>query len=255
MATCIGFRSQWLWHSRRPRSSPRKPSTNTLLSQHIDQYRPSDDRCVKENVWMLTIQPVARQRSPRAGARIQLGEPGHTRASAEAGSGAALIPTQANHILFRQWSRSDATHFATQHVDELRQLIDARRAQPIADARDFAVLHGSEFVDGEGPHAATQPGLSKQDRASVVKRYQQRYKQKQWPTKHERDACAANIKEPFHRAIPVRAKLPRAQRHPCASRGSARLPAPAARAAICAGGSPHPTTARISSSRRYRPGA
>src|SRR6266851_5282703 len=74
------------------------------------------------------------------------------------------------------WSRADQIHVATDDIDELRQLIESKSAQPRSDPGDAVEivlspfrdrvlnrLHGSEFDEMEGSRSPSQPCLAEQD--------------------------------------------------------------------------------------------
>src|SRR5262245_12021205 len=78
--------------------------------------------------------------------------------------------------------RSDDRHIAKQHIEELRQFVNAGFTQPFADGGDaritlrglydaFAIFenaHGPEFVDDELPAVEAAPPLPEDNRACRV---------------------------------------------------------------------------------------
>ena len=67
-----------------------------------------------------------------------------------------------------QRARADGAHLAAQDVDELRQLVEPRRSQDAAGARDAAVAHRSKLQDREAAPASTEPLLTEKERKAIV---------------------------------------------------------------------------------------
>jgi hypothetical protein len=83
-------------------------------------------------------------------------------------------PTEPRDVVRRQGAGPDEAHVAAQDVRELRQLVQARRPKPSTDACDFAVAHGTKFVDPEWPAVPSDTRLQEQDGAAVVEQNQER---------------------------------------------------------------------------------
>src|SRR5688572_28247497 len=98
----------------------------------------------------------------------ELRQPGETRAAGPAEIERAIAPAKPDDVIQRQRPRTDRAHVAAQHVDELRELVEASGAQDAAGPRDLPVAHRSELQDVERPAAMAHPLLTKQDRRTVV---------------------------------------------------------------------------------------
>ena len=115
--------------------------------------------------------------------------------------------------------RADQVHFAAQHVDELRQLVEPETAQPLSDARDaIAVVarpfggrplrrpHRAEFEQPQRPAAQSDAMLHEEDRARRIEldgQRDQREERRQQDKANERDAQAQRMPEgEIHMALP-----------------------------------------------------
>ncbi len=94
-----------------------------------------------------------------------------------------LVPLPAE-----QRARTDENHVALEHVQQLRQFVEAGFAHPSADARQTRIgavgrreavgvgvdAHGAELVEGETPAAKADAFLAEDGRAGEVARHQNR---------------------------------------------------------------------------------
>ena len=54
-----------------------------------------------------------------------------------------VVPAEPLDVLLSQRPRPDHAHFTSQHIDELRQLVDASAAQPATDPGDMLLAHAA----------------------------------------------------------------------------------------------------------------
>ena len=117
-------------------------------------------------------------------------------------------------------SRADDAHVALQHVEQLRQLVDAGHADDAADAGDAIVVargravavevarldvHAAELEDLERLVVSPQPSLREQHRAAALQPDRDRDEDQQRRQRHHRRAGQHQV----HRAL----LHPRAERH------------------------------------------
>jgi hypothetical protein len=84
-------------------------------------------------------------------------------------------------VLHEQRPRSDETHIAAQHVEQLRQLVDRRRSQPPAKRRETAMVrqqvplgvaltgHRAKFQELERPIVETGANLPEEHRPAETR--------------------------------------------------------------------------------------
>src|SRR5207253_7986800 len=101
------------------------------------------------------------------------------------------------HRTDRSWA--DETHIAAEHVDELRDLVELRGLQPLADARELALRAAHEFFPEvrseprlciaskrpelqhrEHPAASTDPGPPVEHRAATRGQHDQGDRDRKW---------------------------------------------------------------------------
>ena len=136
-------------------------------------------------------------------------------------------------------SRTDERHVASENVDELRQLVEARPAQPASDARDGvralelvevvlsrerrrahdllqvlpvrrrvrAVTHRPELEESELAHIHAEPGLPEEDASGRVTPDEDRDQKHQRGAKREQDEGADEVERTLQEA--GRARHPR----------------------------------------------
>jgi hypothetical protein len=101
---------------------------------------------------------VARRSRP-----YHLREARQSRRDAPAEIACGIHPSQLPDIGFHQRPRPYGTQFPHEHVDELRQLIEARGAQQPADGGHLLIPHRAELEDRERTPSAAEPRLAEQE--------------------------------------------------------------------------------------------
>ena len=90
---------------------------------------------------------------------------------------AALECVVVGHLLREGGARADQAHFADEHVPQLRQLVEARCTEHLADRRCAVRVgpacirgraHGAELGDHEWSTVAARPDLSEQNGSSYT---------------------------------------------------------------------------------------
>src|SRR6185503_2171018 len=147
--------------------APEQEAPRARLSERVDHERHRDDPGVEGQRLPLCVAPI--QREPLGGrSRRELGEAGEAGRERPARRGVIVEPAVAQRVLARHRSRPDGAEIAAQDVEELRQLVEAGRAQQPSRARHALVAHGAELEDLERLLQTPEPPLPEEQRPSVI---------------------------------------------------------------------------------------
>ena len=120
-----------------------------------------------KQILALQVQPVQSSCSTQGRPGKQLRQAGDSRVGREPPVMRLIVPTEPLDILLSQRPRPDHAHFTSQHIDELRQLVDAGAAEPATDPGDVLLAHAAELEDRKRLALAPDSRLCKERRAAV----------------------------------------------------------------------------------------
>ncbi len=105
-----------------------EPALHAPLAEHAHRGRYEDDAEIAAEPADAHVATVQEPRYARAAPGVDLSEADDTGANAPAHGMTLRRPCEAHDVGPRQRPRPDEAHVAAQHVDELRQLVEARGA-------------------------------------------------------------------------------------------------------------------------------
>src|SRR6185295_4554202 len=144
------------------------PPPYVALAGDIHGERQRDQAQVEHQTLTLQVQPVEPPRGTRRRPGQQLRQPGDARVRREPPVMRRVVPAEPLDVLLSQRSRSDDAHFTSQHIDELRKLVDAGATQPASDTRDPLLAHAAQLEDREDVTLASDPRLREERRTAVL---------------------------------------------------------------------------------------
>lgn len=121
-----------------------------------------------KQILALQVQPVQSSCSTQGRPGKQLRQAGDSRVGREPPVMRLIVPTEPLDILLSQRPRPDHAHFTSQHIDELRKLVDAGATQPASDTRDPLLAHAAQLEDREDVTLASDPRLREERRTAVL---------------------------------------------------------------------------------------
>src|SRR5258705_12295982 len=155
-------------------------ASSTTFGEENHLYGIEDDEEIEEQREILDVVEVILQLLECALDRrsvlvLYLGPAGDARLDGESFHVVRNLLLQRDHELRPLGARSDEAHVTHQHVEELRQLVQPRAAEQMADSREPRVLldapyrtplllgvltHGAELVDYEEATALSEASLA-----------------------------------------------------------------------------------------------
>ena len=148
-------------------TSNQKPA-HASLPERVDRKGNRHQAHVERQALTSHVATVQTERQAPGARFVHLREPGETGQHAPAEIVPCRHPTESRDIGLGQRTWSDGAHVSSEDVDELRELIEARRAQHPPDPRDSAVPHRAELEDGERSAPSAEALLSEQNRPPVL---------------------------------------------------------------------------------------
>src|SRR5262245_31595155 len=112
---------------------------HALFAERVDRKRQGDQPRIEPDALAGNVAAIEEQRGARRGRADDLRQAGETGPDAKAIVVAGRAPAQSGGVGGGQRTRADGAHLTAQHVDELRQLVEAGAAQDASDTGDPAV--------------------------------------------------------------------------------------------------------------------
>src|SRR5438874_6038962 len=138
-----------------------------LFAGGVDGERQGNQTNIEPEILAGDVCAIQKERRAGSTCADNLREPGQTRRDIPAKVVVKGRPSQSPHVGFGERARTNRAHVSAQHVDELRELVQARVAQDPSDASDPAIPHRPELEDGESTPPLTKPILVKENRSPI----------------------------------------------------------------------------------------
>src|SRR5690606_1092070 len=176
-----------------------QPRADAPFADDADHGRRGEDAQIEREATIADVRHVQEPREALAAAGVELREPDDARPHAPADVVRVVVPAEPSDSLAGQGPRADEAHLAPQHVDELRQLVEAGLTQPASRPGRHAVAHRAELVDAERLPVGTDAGLREQHRSAVVQPDQPGDQEQQRAREDEPRGCDCNVDRTLQR--------------------------------------------------------